>query len=427
LRPDRAQGSFSPCYAAGTMPSEAAAPATDHGDLDSFLQGLLADTSKQLASMPKEVVAAAGDPLTIACARQQEHAGKRQAAAQLRMAAIDEQLSKDQPGTERWWKEQVRKRKEAEREEKARAEAAAAAAAAEAAAAEAAAASAAEAAKCLGSKALGPAAARELQMSQVVYSEEEQRWQKAEWEPLLEQHRAEARARRAAHEEDLRKKLEASASALQREGQAMAREDAAGKAFLAACADECRFQETMGEDSEAVESARIVLARRDAEQTWRFQGEERRRKAEEEEARRERERQEQDYREWREQVHIDRCSRLRLQERESPPFQDADHRRKLELQGRDFFRERELEQKALLEASLRNAALASERLKQQGQSPQSILEKTRELAERQRQCKKEQEPAKVEQELWETLLAKNRLSRQKERCLASPRWGVFAS
>merc|ERR1712039_446637 len=206
----------------------------------------------------------------------------------------------------------------------------------------------------------------------------------------------------------------------------MAREDAASSSFVEAAEVECDSRAYATVSQLVMDAAEAVLRSRAAEDRWLHEREEQRIRAEQVKARHEAEQKEKEYREWRQEVRSQRCRRQRSAERTSPE-RYKEEQRKLELQGRDWFREQELHQKQILDSSLQHADDQVQRMRERGGSPRRALEEARALADQQRRVRDETEPVKAEQELWETLLAKNRISRQQERSSRTPRWGVFVS
>lgn len=92
---------------------EAMPASVSRGELDAFLQGLLAETTAKLAEMPAAAKSPIKDPLRLA----EEEARARQEASKARLAAIDFKLGRG--GTESEWAIAVRQRKEAERQRRA--------------------------------------------------------------------------------------------------------------------------------------------------------------------------------------------------------------------------------------------------------------------------------------------------------------------
>lgn len=402
------------------MVSEAAAVAPD--EFHNFLQDIFVKTAKQL-----EVVQpgpAVLDPLVHAQLRQREEHSKRQAASQLRLAAMDDRFRKAPPNSEKSWRETISERKTIERKRRAL-----------------------EAAQALEEAERfeqlqqlvddSPLSAARGMWAGEVHAREEARssaaaahtvaedhWLQSEWEPLLTKHRQQVRARRASEEEQKRHEVDRVAAALTWERQAMAREDAATMSYVQFADTESNNRASTAVTSSVIDAMNAVLKCRASEAQWTNEHEEQRIRAEQIAAKQEAELKETDYREWRQQVRSSRCRRQRSAERNSPERPLAEQRQ-LELQGRDWFREHEFQQKHVLDSSLQQAEAQVQRMKERGGSPRRALEEARALADQQRRVRDETEPVKVEQELWETLLAKNRLSRQQERSSRTPRWGVF--
>jgi len=211
----------------------------------------------------------------------------------------------------------------------------------------------------------------------------------------------------------------------------MAREEAHSAAFHAKLRAECWDREVLHKSiaDPALEAAvKAAVARKEQEKCWALQREEARRQAAEEERRQEIVRKDKEYAEWKQQVHAERCRRRRIEEREAPTREEElSEKRRLELQGRDFYREKELRQMSVLEDMVKRATDNSKKVQDNGLSPKDVLENARMLAAKQREERiaKEKDPVRLEAELWDTLLAKNRLAKQQERANRTPRWGVF--
>lgn len=397
-------------------------------ELDAFLQGLLVDSTKRLESMP--VVGPSKDPLLLARERREEEDRARQAAAQARMAVIEEKASKHLD-EEACWREQVRHRKETERRlAREAAEVAAAKVAALAVVPEPVDDSPLAAARRMWS---ADDMARGIAREEVAAAQrrEAENWLDQEWLPRLNQHRDELRAHREGLARRERAALDAIAAAERRESADMGREDARSVAFRAQLTAECKHREALHKSvaDPALDAAvKATLARKEQERCWALQREEARRQEVEEERRQEIARKDKEYAEWKQQVHAERCRRRRLEEREAPAREeDISEKRRLELQGRDFYREKEQQQMSVLEDMLKRASDHSKKIQDKGISPKEVLENTRKLAAKQREERiaKERDPARVEAELWDSLLAKNRLAKQQERMSRTPRWGVF--
>lgn len=387
----------------------------DPDSFDTALRELLADPSKKPAAL-RSGKAATVDPAVFAAAWHEAEAQRRQAAAKRRMAELEER-----PNQEREWRQQVQQRKEAEQKRRI-ADAQAAAAAAE---------EAAELAKLplpqpedntpvgLARKAWAVEARRCEKVRAAAaaeYQEEHQQVLARDWEPSLERRREELRARRAEEAQQGSRQREEAASDARREAEAMAAEDASSAAFAAAAEAECARIAARGASllkAEVAEVVRGALRQRRSELQWQQVQADEQIRASEEDRRREDERKEREYREWREKVRLERCCQQRLRERDEQPCDplDADAIRKLELQGRDFHLERQLQHKAHMEVSMQQASKETQRLREAGGSPRRRLEEARSLAERQRCIKDEKEPERVEQELWDAMLAKNRLAK----------------
>jgi len=418
---------------------------TEQGEFDAiesslasigFLQGLLVDTNQSFEDMPME--APSKDPLLLARERREEEDRKRKAAAHARMGAITEQSSRERQEEEAW-REQVRRKKEAERERLAQ---------------EAAEAAAAEADTLAGL--LNPAGddsplaaarrmwyendmARQQAREQAIAAvqQEEEEWLGKEWQPRLNRHRDDLRAYREGVARREREALLAVAAAEAREAQAMAREEAHSRKFMAQVTAQCKrraaswFNMTDGTMHAIVQT---TIYRKQQEILIAFQRLAAQKAAEEEEQRQEAARKDREYSEWKQQVRAERCRRRRLEEREIPIKEDEFfQKRELELQGRDFYREREKQQMFLLEDTLKLATENSRKLQESGLSPKDVLENARMLATKQSEehVVRKTDAVKVEGELWDTMLARNRLAKQQERfdptprTNRTPRWGVL--
>eukprot|EP00434_Breviolum_minutum_P001829 symbB.v1.2.001620.t1/scaffold80.1/size342472/7 len=122
-------------------------------------------------------------------------------------------------------------------------------------------------------------------------------------------------------------------------------------------------------------------------------------------------------------VQEERLRRQRLIHREDEREKEIVEWKTLELLGRDVLREEELKKKAVVEAALDKSSSQRKNLEDRGIEPQRVLEEAKVLAEKQRKVKEEVGPKQAEQELWEALMAKNRLARSQR--TGMPRWGVF--
>eukprot|EP00933_Yihiella_yeosuensis_P084099 TRINITY_DN9847_c1_g1_i1.p1 TRINITY_DN9847_c1_g1~~TRINITY_DN9847_c1_g1_i1.p1 ORF type:complete len:460 (-),score=129.97 TRINITY_DN9847_c1_g1_i1:103-1317(-) len=404
----------------------------------------MTSTAKQLEIMPLDTIAAcspAKDPLWNGLYRHDRDAEQRKMASLRRIAELDERLRQEPLDTEKMWRKQIRQRKVEEQRKKAEEEAAAIAAAAEAAAQQKAEearlaalpppAGSVEAARLLWAENAAASVEAEKQVY-LDFREQEKEWLKAEWEPQLARRKQEAREKRLEHERLLHEAEEAEVRRFQRETQAMLREDNNSAAFEAFADSECerlaQKASTAYWQQMALDKAEVVLEWHGSKIRWkescRLQHEK------EEEARRhlEAERKERDYRDWKEQIRQDRCKTQRLKDRKAALEQQAFEMRRLELQGRDILREREHQQKEALELAIREADKQSTSMRERGVSPRRALEQARLMAEEERKLREEREPVKAEQELWDALLAKNRLAKTQERKSGqTPRWGMFTS
>mmetsp|Transcript_4370 Transcript_4370/g.7738 ORF Transcript_4370/g.7738 Transcript_4370/m.7738 type:complete len:407 (+) Transcript_4370:91-1311(+) len=403
------------------------APAEPY-QLDAFLQGLLSESTSKIETMGKEIVMVK-DPFVEGLVRQEQAARDRKAAHQARWAALDSKMRDEvTEGTEPHWRQQIQKRKEEERQKKKEA-----------------------AAKAIEEAALAKAvkemaillpgdvtlellnqdkASRQKakEQAQAAVLEQEKLWMENEFLPQLERRKVENRQRRLDAERRMVETEMAEFQRLERENSAMAREEENTRSYLAHLDQEShRLSErakTPRVRSGMERKVELVLEKRGLEIRWKNQVDLRRQREEEELERQNEERQWRAYWEWRGSVREERCSRKRLQDREAEAEQQDAEWRRLELQGRDVLRERELQMQAKLEAALLQASERSNQLQMQGVSPSGALEEAKRLAEAQRTSKEEKEPVRAEQELWDAMLAKNRLQK-KQAGAATPRWGVF--
>eukprot|EP00930_Biecheleria_cincta_P046546 TRINITY_DN32101_c0_g1_i1.p1 TRINITY_DN32101_c0_g1~~TRINITY_DN32101_c0_g1_i1.p1 ORF type:complete len:396 (-),score=122.56 TRINITY_DN32101_c0_g1_i1:111-1298(-) len=393
-----------------------AVPVHCDADFESFLQQLHAATTKNLEVIPKTTAETGPDPFFEGLRRQDEEARQRKAAHSLRWTELDKELSKKE--NEAQWRKQIAQKKEEERLMK---EAAAAAAAAAEEAAR-------EAEQALRWKATPKCVFQPDSSAKEARIAQEEQWLEEEWAPRLALRQQEARQKRLEENRLQQEAWEAEVARLNREQAAMAREDQDSTAFVS-CAEAERQrleQEAKTPRGKRLmdKAAEAVLERRGAEIRWQQNLQQRRMKEAEELRRREEQQKEHDYRQWRERIRQDRCKQQRLQERlkELDAEKVAEHRR-LELQGRDPVREMEVKTQAALENAVREAQAESRRMQERGVSPRRALDEALRLAELQRKKKQEQEPVRAEQELWDALLAKNRLARKQAK---SPRWGAFS-
>lgn len=257
---------------------------------------------------------------------------------------------------------------------------------------------------------------------------EEEHWLEEEWGPKLAQRQQEARQKRLEADRRQKEAWLAEVARFSREHAAMAREDQDSAAFVSRAEAERQRLEQEAKTPRGKrlmdKNVEVVLDWRGAEIRWQQKLQHRRMKEAEELRRLEEQQKEHDYREWRERIRQDRCKQQRLQARlkEVDAEKAAEHRR-LELQGRDPVREMEAKTQAALEDAVHEAQAESRRMQERGVSPRRALDEALRLAELQRKKKEEQEPVRAEQELWDALLAKNRLARKQAK---SPRWGAFS-
>lgn len=392
-------------------------------DFSGFLKALDADCQQKLETLLLVDAGDSRDPLFTAMAAENEQSQLRQARAKSRSAAMDKK--KDEAD----WHERIQRRKEAERRRAAE-EAIAAAEALEAAMQ--------TVHEEVDNTPLGVArrnwAANDRARNQARAQEAEvhdlgvRAWLDDEWLPRLECHRQQLRAQRAADQQQLQEVQQA----LQRERDAMVREDAASASFVAFVVDECerlsrRMQ--MKEDPAVQAKAHAVWTAVEARSLRAREHEARRKEAEEAARRQESEKQEREYREWKREVRNVRCCRKRFENQDdiTTPNRDLEERTRLGLEGCDYIREKAMVDHEVLEDALQRATADAGRLKESGHSPRRVLEEARNRAVLEKKKREKCEPTNVEQELWEVLLAKNRHARQQERASLTPRWGIFAT
>jgi len=386
------------------------------GEFACFLKTLDAECQRKLDVMPQPNDGIARDPLLIAAAEEKERSLLRQARAKARVAAMDG-AGVGSLRIEADWREQVRQRKEADRC-RAAAEAKAATAAIEAA----------MQFQVVEQDATPMAVARrnwtandrarEEERTRVAEIEEAgvRTWLDEEWLPQLENHRQQLRAQREAHHLEAQEQQRT----LQRERDAMTCGDAASAAFVRFAAAECERRSLpvcMTKDPSVHAVAQELWAAQEAERQMARERQAQRQQAEESARRQEAEKQEREYKEWKKEIRVARCREARLDNATITNVEeDVEERR------------RQLLQQALLEDAIERATADTSRLKESGLSPRSILENTRKQAA----FDKKQRVDKcvitnVEQEHWESLLAKNRRARQQERTSRTPRWGMFTT
>jgi len=403
----------------------------ERSDFEGFLKDLNKECQQKLELFPDTDDGYSKDPLLVAMAEEKERSLLRQARATARLAA-KENTSHDSStvAMESEWREQVLKRKEAERRraaDEAAAEIAATAAALESVLL--------EVRREADSTPLAVArrnwAANDRQRgearAQAVEAQEvgAQAWLDDEWLPHLEGHRRELRAKRAMEEQQ----VDESRKMLQRERDAMLREDVASAAFVAYAFDQCQqrsAQARVEEDPSVRGAVQTLLATKEAERFRLAQ----RRQAEEISERQEAQKQEIDYQEWKREVRSTRCRRKRLEDHDTGTEigrEEDEERRQLQMQGRDYFKEKEMINQSALEDTLHRATVNANNMKESGLSPRRALEEARQKAAFAKSQRTQVEPVKVEQEMWESLLAKNRHARRQEKSSRTPRWGVFTT
>lgn len=391
-------------------------------DFDQFLQGLMVDTTKKL-----EEIRAGGAEMGNLTAVDHPATAPTLLRRPLRAAA-------EKPtDPEQEWREQVKQRKAHERQCRMEEAFAAAAAAAELAGRPAHVAElTGEEAQLARARALWAAEAKVREGARAseaaAQREQKEQWRAAEWEPLLAQRREDLRAKREEAERCYREETSAAAQALQRERCAMVAEDTTGKSFRRTVAAECERRAAAGapleRDQAVFVDVKAVLRMRRSELLHQDALEEQKAKAEQKLLREQEMQKECEYREWRQHVRAERC--LQQVQKDLAPPRAADIPEPRRPDPQDAYRERELEQRLVLEASVRSAAEKASLLKARGGSPRQALEEARRRAELQRHQKAEVEPQKLEQELWDAMLAKNRLAaRKQDSAIRTPRWGVF--
>lgn len=358
-----------------------------------------------------------------------ERRAARAKALQANMARERSQ-KRDLVYKEKWWADMVRERKASDRRR--------AAEEAEAAA---------RAARLAASPPETPRARQrkaEIRAQAETEAADKETWLQAEWEPLLARRREQARAQRADEEraaaeaaalarslaEREKEEREHQEAARLREVQGMAAEDAASTAFVATADAECERRSAVPVDGATAAAVAQVLANPSRELWWQLQDAERSFEAAARQRALQQQREESDYREWREQVRSARLRERRLEGRRWETHRDAEAKRSLELQGRDFWREQEIQHEELLRATEAAARERAAGLQQAGCSPRGLLQEARSLAERQRAERERDLPRRLEQEQWESLLAKTRLARQGP--VGTPRaqkqrWGLLGA
>lgn len=411
--------------------SHAAGVGADASDFHGFLKALDTDCKKKLERLSKPDEELPTDPLIAAIAGEKEKSERRHANAKARMAEIDRR-SKAETGYEGDWREQVQRRKEAERRRVVE-EAAAAAAALEAArrAEQEEAQAAADNTPLAVARrnwAANDSARRAARANEnAAYEEGVRAWLDEDWLPRLEDHRQQLRRAREAEE----RQYENALLMLQWERDSMTREDAAVASFTAAAFAECEQRSVKmrleDEDDPALQAVVHGILVAKAEEKWQAEEREKQQRQAEEALRlKEEERQKAEYKEWKQEVRNNRCRRKRLEDQNDAEF----HERGLSEQLSEKMTQQAIEQTAALEDALQRATADASRLQQSGMSPRRVLEETRNQATFEKKQRVHQEPAKLEQEAWEIMLAKNRHARQQERSgprsARTPRWGIFS-
>lgn len=259
-----------------------------------------------------------------------------------------------------------------------------------------------------------------------VRREEQLRWIASEWDPNVEARRAELRARRDAEEKCKLESAAAARGATEREAAAMAVEDADSAAFRAAVKDKCAENESLGVPLVRDPALRgIVLAVLRRLRDTLVKAEEQRTReaaAASRAAEKDREERERDYREWRAQLR-----KVRVAEDVAPgaavrpPMATGIVADLSPSQPVETHSSADQRLQALLGAT-RKANDRKHCLEQSGVFLKEHLRIARAVADRQQQERDAQKPVRVEQDLWESLLARNRATRKD-----GDRWGALAS
>jgi len=348
------------------------------------------------------------DPIAAARKRRDQEVRSRQEASQARLSDIDRKLKDPEIS----WRKQILERKELDRKQQFEAEAAAAAAAAAVVAAEQAARLAAE------------EAARQAKLRPVSAAKEKDPLAE-EWTKSFAQHREQLRSDRGMEFRRARDEREA-----------MAREDSAAASFFASAVAECERRAGVflaRQEPDAVAAASHgegILARREQERQQARAQVEARKLAEKDRLLVEERRKDRDYAEWKEKIHAERYQRKRAEEHMGADVSEMIS--KFGLQGRDSLIEQEDRTRILIKESRLRAEETARSLKVSGHDPRDILDRAKYLADQQAKVKVEKEPERMEQELWEKMLAKTRLARQQERSqnqmshTPRQRWGLAA-
>lgn len=397
-------------------------------DISGFLKDLEVECERTLEVLPDAKNDCIQDPLLVAMADEKQRSLLRQARAESRMNAMDKQREVN-TGYEADWREQVQKRKEAERRRIAEEEAAANVALQAFLVAERGKEREEEGTLLVVARRKWAASdqARQDARAQEAAAHEEgvRTWLDDEWLPRLETHRQQLRTDRLAEEqrkEELRQMLE-------RERKALICEDAASAAFIGFAVAEAQRREALaqcGENMPPRAVVQAVYAAAEAERQHARASKAWRRQTEEDFLQQQAKKRDHDYSEWKREVRDYRCRQNRIEDRDMPTS-SLEERQRLELQGRDYFKEKEVVTQSVLEDALQRATADVSRLKECGISPRSILEETRKRATSDMHQRAYCEPVKAEQDLWDALLAKNRRTRQQERTSRTPKWGVFAT
>jgi len=375
-----------------------------HTDFDQFLHGLITDMPKVAKVHPASINLEAMDPLEVAQMRLKEQAESRKAAAKARAALVDKELA-EASSQENQWRQQVQMRKEAERqlrqakllelenerelkkqlcEEHAKDE--------------------------QDAPGLPQARRKWAEESKKRHQERteqsasqqaaQQSWLDDEWGPQFALQRERLRQKRRAKEIEEEERRVAQTNdeltSVARENLAMMDEDAAAARFVSAAEAAC-----------LVCSASLtpeIVAQAEAVRKQHLQRQQQLCQAAREEKKQEEERREQEYRSWKRQVAVTHRSCR----------EDTQTCNTKEVRKNDSHEE-----------WLNKAAKHVSVLRDKGLCPRSVLEDARIRAEQEKRRREEAEPAKIEQELWDALLAKNRLKQKQEREVRrTPRWGL---
>jgi len=401
------------------------------GHSEDLLQSMLAQT--EAGDLCSDDIRASSDPLCSGHRLREQAMERRRASSRMRMTATDKLFFGPRDvDAEQQWQETVRQRKTMERR---RREFEAAKKVAEKATPE----------LCEPPSAVQPAVLSPMAAARVAWHAENHARQRAreeaaqdtarekervleeEWAPLFAQHREQARIKREEEAAAQREVTEAVLRLQQWEFDAMAREDAASASFARNAEAECRRREQMLLPADALAAKEAILAEHILEQQRLQEQEVKHRELEASRRAQLEASKEREYQEWKEQIRTARCWQRHMQQQgASDALCGRAERLRQQAPARDILLEHDVESKTALEATRRTAEIAAVQLRASGGSPRRRLEQARAIADKQKQVREAKEPERQEQELWETMLAKNRLAKQQERnslALRTPRWG----